>query len=61
MAGWVYLLAIRFFMDHEKLSFRPISALHATISSSEYKSYACGKIPARALLLNENPNFYKVP
>ncbi len=45
----------------EKLSFRPDSALHAKILSSEYYLYACGKIFTRALILNENPNFARYP
>lgn len=40
-----------------KLSFRSISALHAIILSSTYDQYACGKIIACALILNQNHNF----
>jgi hypothetical protein len=45
----------------EKLSFCPNSALRAKILSSEYQIYACGKISARALILNQNPNFARYP
>ncbi len=45
----------------EKLSFCPNSALRANILLSEYQIYACGKIFASVLILNQNPNFARYP